>query len=777
MSNLVVQNHAELVGRVPPPYDYGSGYQEAPTSQLDQFGLHDLLRIIHRYRVLMMVVVAVATIGTLAWQLTSPTLYRSYSSAKIELIDDVGVNQAEVNARNSQRLANEVKLYYSRSAAERVVRDLALHRDPAFEADAGGTFGKDEDEAIADAAGVVMGMINISSADGSDQIEIYITSRDPEMAAKIANQFPRSVQDLKAESANDRRNKLLASLEEEQLKRKAEADESAKLLADFRREHRILVGGGGPEDLAQINRIATEAASAQAMASGSGAASAGVARAAGMRSTAGASSAAVDHLTRQEADLTAELARQSQVYGSRHPDIVRLNSQLAEVRNSLGRERQAAISAASSVAAAESARMTQLARSEAARDAARAGQLQGILAQYTSKAYANVADSVQLEGLVRNADLSGKAFQDITTRINEVRAQVKEEGVTSTLISPAVANYGPIAPEPLKMTVLAALGSSLLALLLAFTRELLDDRLRTVAQIRRLFGLPTFGMLPTLDREISRKLAESPVLADPQSLFAEVARATYVEVESLAEKAAHQSVLITSPLPGDGKSVVAVTLAAAAVAMGKRAVVLDLDLRKSGILQEMQQASNSPDLLEVLKGNIDVKQIAPPPRPAGNKVATLDEHEADASRIALLSVTKPVADPASILNSSKMAHLIEDLKERFDLVVINAPPTLAVRDARTMCEYTDHTLLVARWGVTTIDQMRATLEMLGRDRVDGVVFSQVDYAEHARRRYGDSIQYYFESSDYYSDGAAPRRTLLGQLRRMFSRAPRTRYAD
>lgn len=114
---------------------------------------------------------------------------------------------------------------------------------------------------------------------------------------------------------------------------------------------------------------------------------------------------------------------------------------------------------------------------------------------------------------------------------------------------------------------------------------------------------------------------------------------------------------------------------------------------------------------------------------------------------------------------------MEELKSRFDFVVVNAPPTLAVRDAVTMCDFTDHTLLIARWGTTTVDQMGATLEMLGRSRVAGVIFSHVDYAEHARRVYGDSIQFYFESSAYYSDAPPPRLTLLGELKRLLSRRP------
>ena len=766
MSSLTIPDRDDPAGGM--PYRDASYYPE-PVAASDGFGINDLKRIIQRNRLLILMIMVPVTMATLVWQLASPTLYLSTVSAKVELIDDVGVNQAEVLARNNQRVANEVKLYRSRSTAERVVRDLRLDLDPVFLSNVGGISGKTEAERIGKATSHVLQKIAVEFEVGSDQIEVAVTSRSPELAARIANQVPVSVRSLKNAQAVERRAKLLASLEQEQTKRETEATSAAQQVADFRRDHRLLIGGGGVEDLLQVNRIAGEAASAAGMRAGSAAQSAGVVRAAGIRSTSGMSSPVVQHLQRQEADLSADLARLSQTYGSRHPEIVRINGQLDEVRRSLARADSEASAAASSLANAEGARMAQLARSEASRDAARANQLEGILATTTRKAFENTSNSVMLDQLARTSELAAKALNDITDRISQVRAQMQQEGVTSTIVSPAVANNMPVAPKPLKLAMFALLGSGLFGLLLAFTREIVDDKLRTAAQIRRLFGLPTFGMLPLVRKEFSSNLEESPVLLEPHSLFAEVARATYAEVQALGTSGKTQSVVVTSPLPNDGKSIVALTLASAAVAAGKRAVVLDLDLRKAGILQQIQKDTHSPDLLEVLRGNVDLQKFARRNPVAAPAESAGDDFDVVAGRMALISVSKPVAQPANVINSRKLAALVEDLKSRFDLVVINAPPTLTVRDAVTMCDFSDHTVIVARWGQTTIDQMRATLEMLNPDRVEGIIYSQVDYPEHARRVYGDSIQYYFDSSDYYSDETPRRTTLIDEVKQMFTR--------
>lgn len=752
------------------PLDHQLDPYAAVAHTTDQFGVQEILRLITRHRGLLLTVVAVTSLATLIWQLTVPTLYRSTATVKVELIDNVGTNQADVQARNSQRIANEVKLYRSRATAERVARDLDVWNRPNVDQELGLKLQGTKDQKIAQARATLGRMLSVEAEEGSDLIEVSVTARSPEFAALAANQFPVAVQALKEAKNLERRQQLLVTLSRDRDVLATQATEASRKLADFRLKNQMLVGSETAETLQQINRVAAEAASAAALRAASAAESAGVARAAGMRSTAGATSPVLQSLERQEAEVAADYARLSQTYGPGHSDIIRLSGQLAEIRESKNREQARALAVASAVTGAESARMAQLARSEAAGTAARAGVLGGTVAALTGKANRNLMNSVELDVLQRQANQATKAYNDVADRIDLVRSEMRVGGVSSTNISPAVANDNPVAPSPFKMTALALVGSGILGMLLVFGREMLDDKLRTVAQMRRLFGLSTFGMLPLIREGISAKLNESPVISQPQSLFAEVARSTAVEVGALRRGDEPQSVLITSPLPGDGKSVVALTLAAAAMTMGRRVAILDLDLRKASILQMVQRDLDAPDLLDVLKGHIDIKKLAAPAgvEPAMPAIWEGDS-QIDASRFLLLSASKPVQEPAALLNSGRMQRLIEELKTQFDLIVVNAPATLAVRDARAMCEFTDDTIVVARWGRTTIDQMRATLELLGPDNVAGAVFDQVDYAEHAKRRYGDSIEFYCESSDYYTGYIPGQDGLVPRIRRWFSR--------
>lgn len=767
MANSLV---AELPGGPLGPANVVSSDYVSYAVNTERLSMRDILRLIERHRLMIMLIVGVTTLSVLVHQLLSPTLYRSTANVQVELIDQVGNNQADVNSRNELRVANAVRLYRSRSAIDRLIKDLDLLNNPDFRAELGGRelTGRGAKQ---DAINKLLQMITVTAEEGSDLISVSVTSRSPTLAAEIANQFPSSVRAVKYSKSDERRTALLASLMEEKERRAAAAQEAAKKVADFRKENQMLVGAGGEEDLSQINRIAAAAAAANSASAGSAARSAGVSAAAGMRSTAQATSPGLQQLQRQQAELIAEQARLASTFGPNHPDMVRVKSEMETVNKAMEQERVAAVAAAQDVAQAEGAQMAQLARSAAADDAARAGQLQGVVSSLTSAAYRNASNSVVLEQLVRDSDLADKAYTDIAERGELVRAQMDLEGVSSSIVSPAVPDFDPVAPTPVKFVLIAFLGSGIISLLLALAIDLIDDRLRNAGQIRRLFGLPTFGMLPRIAGGLSNEIEQSPVIQEPQSLFAEAARSAYSEVRALQALPGTQTVLITSPLPGDGKSTVSLTLAAAGVALGDRVVVLDLDLRKRGFLQQVQDELDSFDIVDVITGKADLNHLL-----ANTKADKLigsrsgpEPHEV-AQRIVLLSAKNPVSDPAAILTARRLTTLLNDLRDRFDLIVINAPAALAVRDARAMCDFSDQTVVVTRWGRTTIDQMRATLDLLG-DPVAGVIFDSVDYAEHARRRYGDSVQFYVESSEYYTDEVPARITIMRQLKRLFSWRP------
>ena len=728
--------------------------------ELQQMSARQIWFLLRRHMKLVASIVSACVVVVLIVQLQLPNRYEATATVQVELNDSTGSNQADAT-RNQQRVANEARMYRSQALAEQVVRDLNLNRNPAF------THGVQM--TVQQAAVQLTKNTRVVSSTDSDFIDIIVQSRKAELAARIANRFIDSLQKMRSQRRQTWRDGLSTALDKETKRLAHEVELAERAVADFRRQHLMPMGAGSAEDYQQMNRIAVEAASTAAMSSAMQAQAAGVSRAASMRTVAGASSPALDNLAKQYDDLIRQRSELSVQMGANHPQMQALSAQIAQVGRALIQERGTVIATQQTKNDTDAGRERAMALAEASAASARAGQLQAKLNAMTGAAFRNNANLVDLSILDRRAEVARQAYLTTAQRAQTVQSELQTTGVNSTMVSAAAVPLQPVAPAPKKMALAAFVGSSVLAFLIVLGIEMFDNRLRSGEQLRRLFALRTLAMLPKLEDSIGTTIEDNPVITQPQSLFTEVARNLASEIEELPHQGTSQRVLVTSPLPGDGKSSVALTLAAAAASMGRRAIVVDLDLRRPGpsILRSIQDSSDTPDLIEVLTHSGESRRLIPQAEPHV-------DHDAakGAAPVALmpvvLSTREQIRNPAAVVQGWQVGQLLDDLRERFDLVVINAPAILAVRDARTLSSLADSTLMVVRWGHTTVEQLRASLQMVN-NQVVGAVFNQVDYEEHARRGYGDAVQFYMGSAAYYSDSFPIRPSLAERIRHLFTR--------
>lgn len=710
-----------------------------------------IFKIIRRHELLLGAFVFAAVLVVLIIQLTTTPIYEATATVQVEQNDDSG--SPDMAARNQQRVSNEAGIYRSRSLTERVVQDLKLAQDPRFTTAPLPANAFVDVQRLTRLTGRLMSMTSISNVKDSDFIDITVRSTSPELATEIANQYPVSLAAYRSELRDGRQGQIARQLDSERDRLAGEAHAAEQAVADFRRSHQMLTGAGGSEDYAQINRIAVEAASAAAMRAAQSARAAGVRQAVSNITTVSATSPLLDQQKRQLDELMRTRSELSMMYGSEHPRMRGVEAQIQEASAAMQREQSRVIAAAQTQARTDAAREAGLAQSDAASAASRASQLEGTLRAITGKAFANTAATVQLNALERNAEAARSAFAAMSAKAQQVKTSLEESGIHSRLMSPAAIPELPVSPRPKSATFAAFIGSLIIGLIVIFGIELTDNRLWSAEQIYQHFGLRTFAMMPELTGAAVTSAKDNPVLKDPQSLFAEVARGLEGEVADLAIPGQAQTVLITSPITGDGKSTVTLSLLAAAVAMGRRAIVVDLDLRRPSetVLRSTEQREPSPDLVDYLTGSVDASHLLPAPAPldAGGKesrdIATFEP--------VVIGAREPARNPLALMRPDRVNRLLETLRPEYDLVIINAPATLATRDSRMLMEAADHTLLVVRWGHTTIEQMRAALQVLQRP-VDGVVINRVDYAEHARRGYGDAVQFYMDSAEYF-DGEMP----------------------
>jgi uncharacterized protein involved in exopolysaccharide biosynthesis/Mrp family chromosome partitioning ATPase len=720
--------------------------------EMQQMSARQIWFLLRRHIVLVSAIVGICTLAVLALELVLPNLYEGKATVQVELNDVTGTNQADA-ARNQQRVANEARIYRSQALAETVVKDLDLSRDPLFNNGAKMT--------PQQAAILLMTQTVVVNATDSDFVDITVRSRSAGLAAKIANQYVDSLQKLRSLRRQAWRDGLGKALGKESTRLASAVEVAERDVANFRRAHDMPIGAGSAEDYQQMNRIAVEAATAAALSSATAAQSAGIQSASRLRTVAGATTPVVDALQRQYDDLIRQKSELSVQLGANHPQLQAVQAQISQVGGDLQRQRASVINAQETRNNSDAGREQTIAAGEAQGAAARAGQLQSKLSAVTGAAFRNNANLVDLSILDRRAEVAKQAYLTTAQRAQTVQSELETTGVNSSMVSAAAVPLLPVSPTPLKMSVAAFAGSLILALLAVFAIEMFDNKLRSGEQLNRLFGLQTLAMLPMMENAIAMTTSDNPVVTEPQSLFAEVARNLASEIREFAHSGDTQSVLVTSPLPGDGKSSVALTLAAAAASMGRRAIVVDLDLRRPGpsILRSIQGSSGTPDLIEVLKQMGESQKLIPQNDPTKDAAPK-------ALLPVVLSTTEYIRNPASLIEGWQVGQLLTDLRDRFDLIVINAPAILAVRDAHTLCNIADSTLMVVRWGSTTVEQMRAALQLVHNDVV-GAVFNQVDYAEHARRGYGDAVQFYMGSASYYSDNFEPRRGWLSAFRSKF----------
>jgi capsular exopolysaccharide synthesis family protein len=224
-----------------------------------------------------------------------------------------------------------------------------------------------------------------------------------------------------------------------------------------------------------------------------------------------------------------------------------------------------------------------------------------------------------------------------------------------------------------------------------------------------------------------------------------------IELEARREAAGSHVVVVTSPLEREGKNTMSTSMAAAAASIGRNAVVVDFDLRRPGI---RHVSTNQPPATGVVAFLNDVAKF-------DDLVAIRDE-----ARFAVIGAGEVTSDPGSLIASPRLPMLIKQLRERYDTIILNAPPLLPVRDAKTLADLADSTLLVLRWGKSDPEAARVAIELFDRP-ITGAVLNMVDYPVHARRRYGDSIHHVSRYSEYFDEqGTLPR---WPGLRRALSR--------
>jgi len=338
--------------------------------------------------------------------------------------------------------------------------------------------------------------------------------------------------------------------------------------------------------------------------------------------------------------------------------------------------------------------------------------------------------AVKLQELSQQAASSRQLYDGLYGKLKEINIQAALRATNISVADPARQPAKPQRPNPPLYLAIGLIAGLFTGISSAFVREHLDDTVSVALQLQGGGRLPMLGNIPsskelcllTSKSGIDQATRESsPLINDPKSTGAESFRALRTGITVAAHSGRLRSILVTSPLFGEGKSTVAYNTAIAFALAGKRVLLLDADMRKPR-QHDLFDCPVRPGLSDVLTGTAKLEG------------STRKHHTLDS--LFLLPAGSETSSPAELLASDRFDDLLATLSQNYDLVIADSPPILLVTDARVLSEKFGATLAVIRAGKTTrtvLKSLSSVLELSGSRAVglvlNGVNTKSIDYFE------------------------------------------------
>lgn len=318
------------------------------------------------------------------------------------------------------------------------------------------------------------------------------------------------------------------------------------------------------------------------------------------------------------------------------------------------------------------------------------------------------------------------ALAGLLDRISTLRT-LSLNATPARLAEAASVPSAPASPKPLRSTIFGGLIGLMLAIGLAFVRDTLDRRLRDSSEIEKTLGLPVVGSVRDEALGSAAYVANGRGPMTDQDV--ESFRILRTNIGFLDVDRPIRSILVTSPLPGEGKSTVSASLATASAAAGKHTLLVECDLRRP-CLTERLSVKRSPGLSDYLAGEagkaevvqlVTLSETGLPPRDRDGAAPSTALPEA--GKLAVIASGGQSIRPAELLGSQRFQAFLEELTAEYDTVVIDTPPLLSVSDTLEIIPLADSVMLCIRADQTTRDQARAAKDALARlpERTTGVV--------------------------------------------------------
>lgn len=719
----------------------------------DEIDLLQLWHTVWRRKLSILSLVLVVTMLATLIVLSITPIYRAIATLLIEqkAAKVVSIEQVYgLEGSGNEYLQTQFQLLRSRSLAERVVRELELTTHPEFDplqqpeplVDIKGLLGHlsflnalsvtlpehlEEEAAPTEAqrfdqvTRAFMERINVEPQGKTQLVHIQVDMADARMATRAANALARGYIESQLEASmemsmtatnwmNSRlgelRDKLKDAEDRLQAYREQENLVDVQGVATVTANELSLTGDRMIDARRQRAEAESQYRQVQSMRSG------GWEKLATVPAVLG--HPLIQQFKADEARARAKVEELSKRYGPRHPNMesartelqaatASLRGQVEQIVAGIERNYQLAIANESSLRASFDANKAQI------QDISR--------------------KEFRLRELQREVDTNRALYDTFMSRLKETAATSDLETANARVVDEATVPATPVKPRKALIVGIAGLLALFVGIGLALLLEALNNTFKSTEDVETKLNLPVLGILPLVKGRADRARIARLFQANTDKGFAESMRTVRTSLVLADMSEPHKRIVVTSSIPGEGKSSVSSNLAYALAQVGETVLLLDADMRRPMLAKNFELPVGTPGLANLIAGN-----------------ARLEDCIRHLDGVDLISAGTVPPDPLELLSSPRFAALLDTLSARYSRIIIDSPPTQAVSDPVVLGTLADALIYVIKSESTATPlAVKGVGQLLQHNApVTGVVLNHVDIkkAQKYGYRYGGYYDYY-----------------------------------
>lgn len=431
----------------------------------------------------------------------------------------------------------------------------------------------------------------------------------------------------------------------------------------------------------------------------------------------------VGEAKKQEAEAERKLAELSQRYGNEHPKFVQAEAELKAARANTRRQVDTVV--ASVTREYEVARGTER-------------SLEGTLSAARSAVQNLNRKEFELGVLEREAESNRQMYDMFMKRAKETNVSGDLQTAVARVVDAAVIPARPIKPQKMQIIAIAFVLGLFVAVLVSLLLDRLDNTLKTSEDVETRLKHPVLTTLPLLEKSVIDRTSSARLfLDDPKSLYSESIRTARTGVLLSAIDLPNRVLLVTSSLPGEGKTTFAINLAIAH-AHTKNTLLIDADMRRPAIAKGLDLPPGAKGLSNLVSGTAELKECV---------------HSIGGTNLSVMASGTIPPNPLELLLSNKFAETMAHLATIFDIIILDSPPVELVSDALVISPQATGVIYLVKANETPYQLARKGLQRIRRagGQVMGVVLNQLDFVK-AEKYYGEYSGYGKYGSKKYGYG-------------------------